>query len=76
MPGKASQHHHELKFLVSLTNTLQKLKSMGGLTDRSLISVQLVAVPFGEKFEREETELSLQKIDIITSPVIISSARQ
>lgn len=74
--GQASQHHHELKFLVSLTNTLQKLKSIGALSNNSLISVQLVAVPFGEKFEREETELSLQKIEIITTPVIINSSRQ
>ncbi len=74
--GGPTQHQHELNFLVSLTSTLQKLKSIQALRDDSLISVQLVAVPFGEKFEREDTELVLEKIDIITTPVIVNSARQ
>jgi hypothetical protein len=35
--------------------------------------VQLVPVPFAGKFEREDTRLLLEKIDIIITPVIINS---
>jgi len=42
---------------------------MGALRDRERISVQLVAVPIAAQFERPEAELTLERIDLIVSPV-------
>jgi tyrosinase len=66
------EHKHQPKFLVNITNTLQKLKRNQELKDGNPIAVQLVPVPFAGKFEREDTQLLLEKIDIITTPVIIN----
>jgi tyrosinase len=77
LPEMNSQVHrtrtkHQPRFLVNITNTLQRLKRSQELKDGSPISVQLVAVPFAEKFEREDTQLVLEKIEIITTPVIVN----
>jgi tyrosinase len=76
-PGAADQghQHQQPKFLVNITDTLQRLKRNQELRDGSPISVQLVAVPFGEKFEKEDTELPLDKIEIIITPIVINNAR-
>ena len=66
-------HAHEPKVLVNLTNTIQKLRSSGQLNEGTPLSLQLVAVPFAGKFEREDTQLDLNGIEIITTPVIINS---
>jgi tyrosinase len=72
--GNMEEHTHtQPRFLVNITNTLQRLKGRQELRDASPISVQLVAVPFGEKFEREDTQLVLNKIEIIITPVIINT---
>jgi tyrosinase len=71
----APGHHHQPKFLVNLTNTLLRLRKNQELRDGSPISLQLVATPFGGKFEREDTRLALQDIDIIITPVIINPPR-
>jgi tyrosinase len=69
---EATEHAHEQpKFLVNITNTLQKLRQRQELREGTPISIQLVAVPFGEKFERPDTQLVLNKIEIIITPVII-----
>jgi hypothetical protein len=34
-----------------------------------------VAVPFGGKFEREDTQLVLNKIELIITPVIVNDQR-
>ena len=68
-------HQHAPKFLVNITDTLQKLRANGSLQGGGKISVQLVAVPFSDKFEREDTELHLDTIELIVTPVIIN-ARQ
>jgi tyrosinase len=67
------EHRHQPKFLVNITDTLQKLKRNQELKDGSPFSVQLVPVPFAGKFEREDTQLILNTIEIITTPVIINS---
>ena len=74
--GDESGHEHHPKFLVNITNTLQKLKRNQELKDGSPISVQLVAVPFAGKFEKEDTQVLLDGIEIITTPVIINSSSQ
>lgn len=71
-PTAAVEHQQQLSFLVNITNTIQGLKRNQELKEGSPISVQLVAVPFSGKFEREDTELLLQRIEIIVTPVIIN----
>ena len=62
-------HAPKKEFLVYVTDTLQRLRAMGALRDRERISVQLVAVPIAAQFERPEAELTLERIDLIVSPV-------
>jgi tyrosinase len=69
-------HKHVPKFLVNITPTLQRLKKSQELNDKSQISVQLVAVPFLGKFENPATELLLDTIELIVTPVIINSSDQ
>lgn len=75
-PNAGAGHQHQPKFLVNLTNAIQRLKRTQELKDTSPISVQLVAVPFEGKFEKEDTQLLLEGIDIITTPVIINPPPQ
>jgi len=71
-PNATGGHRHQPQFLVNLTNTIQRLKRNQELKDTVPISVQLVAVPFDGKFEREDTQLVLEGIDVITTPVIVN----
>jgi tyrosinase len=72
----AGGHQHQPKFLVNLTNAIQRLRSSGQLKEGTPISLQLVPVPFAGKFEREDTQLELNGIEIITTPVIINPPPQ
>jgi tyrosinase len=65
-------HIHVPKFLVNITPALQKLKKSQELTGTSQITVQLVAVPFLGKFENPATELLLDTIELIVTPIIIN----
>lgn len=69
-------HHHVPKFLVNITSALQKLKKNQQLTDKVPISVQLVAIPFLGKFENPATELLLDTVEFIVSPIIINAKEQ
>jgi tyrosinase len=71
----ASEHEHQPKFLVNITETLQRLRKNQELKEGTPVSIQLVAVPFGGKFEREDTELVLNKIEIIITPVTVEDQR-
>lgn len=68
-----TQHRHQPRFLVNITNTLQNLKKGGNLKDGNSISVQLVAIPFSGKFEKPDTNIRLNKIELIVTPIIINS---
>jgi tyrosinase len=70
----AGQHRHQPRFLVNLTETIQRLRRAQELRQDTPVSLQLVPTPFAGKFEREDTELVLNAIDIITTPVLVSSA--
>lgn len=72
----AGGHEHQPKFLVNLTNAIQRLRSSGELKEGTPLSLQLVPVPFAGKFEREDTQLELNGIEIITTPVIINPPPQ
>ena len=71
-----SAHKHVPKYLVNITPTLKRLKQQQLITDQSLLTVQLVAVPFLGKFENPSTELLLDTIELIVTPVIINSKEQ
>ena len=78
MPAHSNQpngneHRHQPRFLVNITNTLQKLKGTQELKDGSPISMQLVAVPYSGQFEKQDTEIRLNKIELIVTPVIINA---
>jgi tyrosinase len=68
------EHKQQPKFLVNLTNTIQRLKRSQELKEESSISLQLVPVPFAGKFEKDDTQLVLNAIEIIITPVIINPA--
>ena len=59
---------------MNLTDTIQRLRQRQELGGTKPISLQLVPTPFAEKLEREDTELILNAIDIITTPIIVPSA--
>jgi tyrosinase len=65
-PGKTD-------FLVHVTDTLQKLRGQGALRGGEPLEVQLVAVPATDAFIRPETELILEGIELLVTPVIIRS---
>jgi tyrosinase len=67
-------HHHAPKFLVNLTNAIQRLRQRRELGGSTPISLQLVPTPFADKPESEDTELVLNAFDIFVTPVIIPSA--
>lgn len=71
-----AQHRHQPQFLVDLTSTIQRLRQRQELKADAPISVQLVPTPFADTFEREDTELVLTNLDVIVTPVVVSSARR
>jgi hypothetical protein len=76
-PGApASMHEHAPQFLVNITETLTRLTKRQELKAAAPLSFQLVAVPFGDAFERADTTLLLEQLDLLVTPVIINSAPQ
>ena len=74
-PGAAMLHEHAPQFLVNVTDTLTRLTRRQELKPGAPLTFQLVAVPFGDAFERADTTLLLEQLDLIVTPVIINSAR-
>jgi tyrosinase len=74
-PEAAEHPHQQPKFLVNITATLQKLRQRQELREGTPISIQLVAVPFAGKFEKPETQLVLNRIEIIITPVIVNDQK-
>lgn len=66
-----TRHKHHPSFLINVTDTLKTLKHKGKLRSGEPISVQLVALPEGEKLVKADTELHLQGLEFIVSPVTI-----
>lgn len=60
-------------FLVNVTDTLQNLRRSGQLQNGEPITVHLVAVPITNEFIRPETELTLEDIEFLVTPVDIHS---
>jgi tyrosinase len=63
------RHTPKTDFLVNVTDTLQRLRTRGAMSDSEPISVQLVAVPIGAQLARPDAELTLERIDLIVSPM-------
>lgn len=70
-----SRHNHTPSFLINVTDTLKKLKRMGKLRSGESISVQLVAIPEGETLVKADTELHLQGLEFIVSPITIHQSQ-
>ena len=70
---EGARHEHQPQFLVNITHTLQKLKQRQELSETKPISVHLVAVPAFERFEKQNAELILDKLEIIITPVIVKA---
>jgi len=68
-PG--AEHRQQPRFLVNLTPTLQRLRRRQELTATGAVSVQLVPTPFAGGFEKADTELVLNGLDIIVTPVTV-----
>ncbi|MEP6569317.1 MAG: tyrosinase family protein [Acidobacteriota bacterium] len=68
----AGEHRHQPKFLVNITNTLQRLNRTQAIRAEAPLSIQLVPVPYSGQFEKADTQLLLEKIEIITTPVIVN----
>jgi tyrosinase len=66
-------HAHQPNFLVNLSPTIAALQKSGELRDDSLINIQLVAVPNGEQFIKQDATLALKKVELIVTPVILHS---
>ena len=71
--GTHSHGHGKTDFLVNVTETLRNLKRRDQLKPGARLSVQLVAVPATEQFIRPDTELTLEEVEFIVSPVIVLS---
>jgi tyrosinase len=69
------RHRAKTEFLVHVTDTLRRLRAMGVLREDEPISVQLVAVPVAQRAERTPTELVLEQLDLIVSPVQVRADR-
>jgi tyrosinase len=68
-----AHHPDQPRFLVNITETLQRLRQRGELTETTPISVQLVPVPVGDGFAGPDAELILNQIEIIVTPVIVKT---
>lgn len=71
MQAGHGEHSHAPAFLINVTETLKKLSRSGKLRRGEAISVQLVALPEGPRLARTDTDLQLQRLEFIVSPVTI-----
>ena len=74
--GDHGEHHGKTDFLVNVTDGLQKLRRNGMLRAGEPLTVQLVAVPVGERFARPDMQLTLEGIDLIVSPVSVRTKQE
>lgn len=68
--ANAAGHSHQLSYLVNLSGALVRLKGRQELNATTALTLQLVPVPFGQQLEKPDTTLTLNHVDIITTPVI------
>jgi tyrosinase len=71
--GTDTAGHGKMDFLVSVSETLQNLTRQAQLAAGAPLSVQLVAVPANQEFSSAGTELTLEQVEFIVTPVIVRS---
>lgn len=71
MPEGQGLHSHAPNFLINVTETLRSLRRQGAIGEREPLSISLVAIPEGERMVRPDTELRLEGIEFLVSPVTI-----
>jgi tyrosinase len=71
--GHAGHNHPSPRFLVNITPTLQRLKSLGQLRERGPVSIQLVPVPIDRDFTRKDAELQLNNVELLITPVSVKT---
>lgn len=74
--GDHGEHHGKTDFLVNVTDSLQKLRRNGLLRAGEPLTVQLVAVPVGERFARPDMQLTLEGIELLVSPVSVRTKQE
>lgn len=62
------------RFLVNITPTIERLRRSGQLPEDAEITVHLVAVPNGDRFEKPDAPLRLNKLELIVTPVLLRGA--
>jgi tyrosinase len=70
------EHDHQPRFLVNLTDTLQRLRQGQELRSGQPITLQLVPTPFEGSPESADTTLVLNAVDIIITPVMVAARPQ
>lgn len=74
--GANAAGHHQPRFLVNLTETLQRLRQLQELRGGQPITLQLVPTPFEGSAEVADTTLVLNAVDIIVTPVMVAARPQ
>lgn len=70
--GQAPAHRHQPRFLVNVTETLQRLRAAGALSPNEPLSIQLVPTPY-DPGTRVTAPLALNAVDLIATPVIVTT---
>ena len=63
--------HAQPRFLVNLTDTLRRLRSLGRLRTGDELTFQLVAVPVGPTDRIETPSLRLSRAELLVTPVLV-----
>lgn len=74
--GASGGHRHGPQFLVDLTTTIERLRRRQELSADTPLSIQLVPTPFADRFAREDTELTLNSLEVITAPVVVTERQR
>lgn len=72
-PG-ADMHHHHPRFLVNLTNALQRLRRNNQLAADSPITLQLVPAPFPGEALPDNVQVTIDQLSLVVTPVIVNSS--
>lgn len=70
-PGGMHEQMHAPEHLVNVTPVLRRLMERGELREGGAITVQLVAAPANEAFQKPDLVLELQKIELLITPIIV-----
>lgn len=75
-PGGRHEQMHSTTQLVNVTPVLRALMARGELREDTPLTVQLVAVPVGERFRRPDLVLQLGEVELLVTPVVVRKPAQ